>query len=593
MIYYPHLLKSRPTLEKPMQQSHTKLTLLGGNNKSRIGASANLIEHINEKGKKTSLLIDFGALFPNGDFSNSVFVPDAIKYFGYNPIKNQTNQSLKAYHTLKGGKKFPQIDALLLTHMHEDHIGGVVNLLKAGFILPSIYASKETLSVLGRILIEEGVAELPEMHPVQNTFQLSKDITITPFNVSHTTVGSLGYHILTQLNGQNHVGIMHLGDFNLSDILIGNGYQQEEFNNLLNNLYITHVLSDSTSTASKQNQELTFKETTNNWNNLMQETNKRIISAVISRSTQNLAPILTAARQTGRKVFIDGYMQRLVYDELQKAGVLDQFEGTVYNHRNIQEGNLSDFIQSFSPQKQVVIFSGAFAEGINNNADMLSGLVRVAKRCHKSFLLDSSSLVALSQRAIPVDDIHKNMKEMTSLLAEQNKGQIVQNKTNDSLSLGEFPMIPLQRTGHATFKETISILNSIKHHRSNFEDELMIIPVHGDENQLKNTAKCAKIIKAQTFNLTNGNEVHLTPDGFTSIINQPQPQQWLSFKSDIMLKTASFSIDLVQENQISAQKIEYKKIFSLGGGTIQIPTNKNKPALLNYMRASLERRIKE
>ena len=129
--------------------------------------------------------------------------------------------------------------------------------------------------------------------------------------------------------------------------------------------------------------------------------------------------------------------------------------------------------------------------------------------------------------------------------------------------------------------------------RSNFEDELMIIPVHGDENQLKNTAKCAKIIKAQTFNLTNGNEIHLTPDGFTSIINQPQPQQWLSFKSDAMAKNASFSIDLVQENQISAQKIEYKKIFSLGGGAIQIPTNKNKPALLNYMRASLERRIKE
>ena len=74
-----------------MQQSHTKLTLLGGNNKSRIGASANLIEHTNEKGKKTSLLIDLGALFPNGDFSNSVFVPDAIKYFGYNPLKNQTN----------------------------------------------------------------------------------------------------------------------------------------------------------------------------------------------------------------------------------------------------------------------------------------------------------------------------------------------------------------------------------------------------------------------------------------------------------------------------------------------------------------------
>lgn len=580
------------TLEKKMQQSYTKLTLLGGNNRARIGASSNLIEHINEKGQKTRILIDLGVLFPNGDFSNSVFVPDVIKYLGYNPIKNQTNQALKAYHSMKGGKKTPQIDALLLTHMHEDHIGGIVNLLKAGFIFPSIYASKETLLVLGRILVEEGVPEMPEMYPINKSFQISKDMVVTPFPVSHTTVGSLGYHILTKFNNQNHVGLMHMGDFNLSDVLIGKGYQQDEFNTLLNSLYVTHVLTDSTSVSNKQNQELTFKETTNNWSQLMKENNKRILSAVISRSTQNMAPILTAAKQTGRKVFIDGFMQRLVYDEMQKAGVLDDFEGTVFNHRNIQEANLSDFITSFSPQKQVIIFSGAFAEGLHSNSDMLSGLVRVAKKSHKSFLLDSTSLIALSQRAIPVDDIHKNMKEMSLLLAEQNKGQLIQNQTSDALSLGEYPMLPLQRTGHATFKETILILNSIKHHRSNFEDNLTIIPVHGDDNQLKSTAKCAKIIKANHITTLNGTDILLSPDGFTSLTLQNHPQQWLGFKNDTFFKDTAFSIDLVQENQVSAQKVEYKKIFNLGGGTLQISANKNKLALLNYMRAALDRRVK-
>ena len=274
-----------------MQQSYTKLTLIGGNNSSRIGANAHLIEHINEKKEKTSILIDLGALFPGSNLQNAVLVPDVIKYLGYNPTKSQLNQQIKQYHSMKGGKKVPQIDAILLTHMHEDHIGGIVNLLKLGFTFPTIYASKETLSILGRILIEEGVFELPDMKPVSHEFQLSKDVYITPFPVSHTTVGSLGYHILTKVNGQKHNGIIHLGDFNLSDVLIEPGFQEEKFSRLLNSLYVTHVLTDSTSVSNKANKELSFKQSTHNWAQIMQENKKRLISAVISRSTQNMAPI--------------------------------------------------------------------------------------------------------------------------------------------------------------------------------------------------------------------------------------------------------------------------------------------------------------
>ncbi len=574
-----------------MQQSHTKLTLVGGNNASRIGANAHLIEHFNEKKEKTSILIDLGALFPGNDLQNAVLIPDVVKYLGYNPTKSQLNQQIKAYHSSKGGKKVPQLDALLLTHMHEDHIGGVVNLLKLGFTFPTIYASRETLAVLGRILIEEGVSELPEMKPVSKEFQLSKDVCITSFPVSHTTVGSLGYHILTKVNGQNHNGIMHLGDFNLSDVLIEPGFDKESFCGLLNRLYITHVLTDSTSVSNKANQELSFKQATSNWAQIMQENKKRLISAVISRSTQNMAPILYAAEQTGRKVFIDGYMQRLVYDELQKAGVLDHFEGTVYNHKNIQEANLSDFIKAFSPQKQVIIFSGAFAEGLNNQNDMMSGLVRVAKKCHKSFLLDGVSLVALSQRAIPVDDIYQNMKEMAELLAEQNNGQIIQNKSGESSSLGDYKMAELQRTGHATFKEMVNILRLIKNNRENMEDNLTVIPVHGDPAQLKQTTKCAQIVKANDILALNGNEIHLTPDGFDRIEKSKTPTSWICFKNDNLTKTASFSADLVEETVGQNQAVQYKKVASFGGNTANITPSKNKNLLLACMRINLDRKL--
>ena len=239
----------------------------------------------------------------------------------------------------------------------------------------------------------------------------------------------------------------------------------------------------------------------------------------------------------------------------------------------------------------MIIFSGAFAEGLNNQNDMMSGLVRVAKKCHKSFLLDSVSLVTLSQRAIPVDDIYQNMKEMAELLAEQNNGQIIQNKSGESTSLGDYKMAELQRTGHATFKEMVNILRLIKNNRENMEDNLTVIPVHGDPAQLKQTTKCAQIVKVNEIFALNGNEIHLTPDGFDHIEKSKTPTSWICFKNDNLTKTASFSADLVEETVGPNQAVQYKKVASFGGNTTNITPNKNKNLLLACMRINLERKL--
>lgn len=573
-----------------MQNSHTKIHILGGNNNSRIGASSQLIEHENEWGNMVRILIDLGALFPSSHYANTHFVPPVTQYLGYNPPKNGNNPRLKTYHQSIGGKKEPQIDALFLTHMHEDHIGGIVSLLKAGFTFPTIYGSNETLHVLAHLLIEEGVENLPELCPIKNAVAVSKDMIVTPFSVSHTTLGSFGYHILTKTNQQNEVGIIHLGDFNLSDILIGEGYQQDQFNHFLNTHYVTHVLTDSTSVSNKLNQELSFKESIENWQDLMQQTDKRIITAVISRSTQNMAPIILAAKKAGRKVFIDGYMQKIIYNALQKMGALEDFSDTVYHHSNILSGNLSAFTKESAPKNQVVIFSGAFAEGFYCLDEHSSGLARVAKQSHQNFLLNSSSLVVLSQRAIPVDDIPQAMREMAFFLAKQNGNNLIQNQTSDALSLGNYPMKALQRTGHATFREMITMLSSIKHQRLNKDDKLTIIPLHGDKAQLKNATKCAKLIKAETVLAENGDYLALLSDGIQTIINSSQ-RPWLSFKTQKTTKTNSFEINLVQEAKENRGKNKYELLARLGGGNCLIPQSQKKQLLFNIMQTTLARKM--
>ncbi len=590
MIYSPQQNVSASFGATKMQNSHTKIHILGGNNNSRIGASAQLIEHENELGDTTKILVDLGALFPSKHFSNTHFIPPVTQYLGYNPPKNELNPLLKTYHQSIGGKREPQIEALFLTHMHEDHIGGVVSLLKSGFNFPTIYASEATIYVLSRLLIEEGVENLPTLQPIKGPVQVSKDMIVTPFSVSHTTLGSYGYHILTKYNKHNDVGIIHLGDFNLSDVLIGEGYQQDVFNQFLSTHYVTHVLTDSTSVSNKFNQELTFQEAITHWQNLMKETDKRIITAVISRSTQNMAPIIFAAQKTGRTVFIDGYMQKIVYDELQKAGLLEDFADTVYHHNNIFSGDLPTFTKASKPKEQVIIFSGAFAEGLDCPAEQGSGLVHIAKQTHKNFLLNSSSLVALSQRAIPVDDIPQSMREMAFLLGRQNGNNIIQNQTSDTLSLGDYPMKALQRTGHATFKEMIAVLSSIKHHRLNKDDTLTVIPLHGDEGQLKNAVKCAKLIKAETVLAGNGSYIALLPNGTQGILKTPE-HPWISFKTQKTTKSCTYEMNLVQEVRETRAKSAYQLVARLGGGSYLIPHPQKKQILFNIMRTTLARKM--
>ena len=114
-------------------------------------------------------------------------------------------------------------------------------------------------------------------------------------------------------------------------------------------------------------------------------------------------------------------------------------------------------------KKQVIILSGAFAEGFNQKGNIRqSGLARLANKVHLGFKLSHNDLILLGQRAIPVENILKDMRQMVKKLEEQNNNQIIQNETMEDFSLGPFQMSCFQRTGHATKLETQTILSYFK-----------------------------------------------------------------------------------------------------------------------------------
>lgn len=584
------------------QEFFTKILFEGGNNCERIGASSTIIEHTNEKGDIVRVMYDLGALFPPENSSADCFVPDIIKYLGLNDDENlqaiipskKQRSLLKNYHHNAGGKPFPQLDALFITHMHEDHIGGIVNLCRTGFNFPPIYGSIETISVLNRILSEKGIEKRPVLYPIQESIAITKDFIVTPFAVSHSVIGALGYHTLTKVNGENYAGLINMGDFNLSQVPLGKGYETDEFHLFLKDKFVTHILADSTSTLSGNKSfkttAVTFEEAEQNYAQIMQENkNSRIVSAVISRSFQNMSSLIRAAQEQNRHVYIDGYMQRIVYDELQNLGLLEEFKDTVYGHDHIIQSDMRSFLSKYAPGQQVIIFSGAFAEGQTYGKERseeakMSGLVRLANIKHKHFFLDKETVIVLGQRAIPVGTVPYRMKLMCEKLSRLNGNRLIQNEVSENASLGNYPMVRLQRSGHANPTEMIDFITSIQTSRLNNQSTLHVIPIHGDTKQLAATTKIARRAGAVPIICYNGDIIVVGENETHKKTESPiGTRKWLAFEETPLDKNPNHTlcnVDIYEETpHVSNNQTAYHKITRLAQiipGSNKITSSKKK-----------------
>ena len=91
------------------------------------------------------------------------------------------------------GKNFEDIDALVITHEHSDHIQGLSTLLKKQSI--PIYTSKGTRSAIKEKLKLNDI-QINEI-TADEKFNI-KDISITPFEISHDAAMPLGYTISSE-----------------------------------------------------------------------------------------------------------------------------------------------------------------------------------------------------------------------------------------------------------------------------------------------------------------------------------------------------------------------------------------------------------
>lgn len=473
---------------KPFEQktynraTDTLVYAMGG--LGEVGKNMYVFEHMDE-----IVIIDCGVRFPEENLLGVDYVINDYAYL-------QRNQ-----HKIK---------ALIITHGHEDHIGGIPFLLQSVKV-PRIYAPTFAAALINRKLEERRIRELPKMEIIHDDSKIdTQHFRMGFFKTTHSIPDSLGVLINTP-NGR----IVSTGDFKFDLTPVGDNadYQKMAY---IGQIGITLLMSDSTN-SSVQGFSISEKKVADSLMDITRKTTGRLIMATFASNVYRVAQIIEAAVANGRKVVVFGRSMENVVQI-----------GLKYGHLKFKE---SDFVEphrlnQIPANKLMILATGSQGEP-------LAALSRIAFGTHKYIKIIPGDTVVFSSSPIP-----GNAQSVSGVVNKLfRSGANVM--TNTLLS-------NLHTTGHASQEEQKLMLQLIK--------PKFFMPMHGEYKMLKTHAKTAQevgIPKENIFILANGDALVLRNEEV--------------FVSDTRIQTDDIYVDGNDASGLSTSVIKDRKILSDNG----------------------------
>lgn len=338
-----------------------------------------------------------------------------------------------------------KIRALIVTHGHLDHIGGI-SLVLSRIGNPPVYS--RNLSIL---LIQKRHAEFPHLAPV-NAVQVEKDssvllgnIKVRFWGVTHTIPDSMGVIIETPYGN-----IVNPGDYKLDQIdgIVTENEEQEyaqfdSANNLL-------LMTDSTNIENEGFSLAEVKVHQGIENILRREKNNRIFMAAFASSVTRLIKVFQIAEELGKKIVIEGRSMKTNLDIAIQAGLLKPKKDSIIS---------IDQIDNYPPDRLFILVTGAQGEEFGF-------LNRLANKSVKKLTLKKGDRVILSSSIIPGNE--RAVERMKDGLARQGV-KIINYRTPGE----EY----VHATGHGN-KEDVKWLHRKVHAK-------FFIPIHGNHFRLQ------------------------------------------------------------------------------------------------------------
>ncbi|MDR1521593.1 MAG: ribonuclease J [Streptococcaceae bacterium] len=394
------------------------------------------------------ILIDAGIKFPEDDLLGIDYViPD------YNYIVQNINK----------------VKALVITHGHEDHIGGVPFLLKQANI--PIYAGAFSLALLKNKLDEHGLlrdAKLNEIN-ADSTLHFRKT-SVNFFRISHSIPNPLGVVIKTPLGN-----IVCTGDFKFDFTPVDEPADLYKMARI-GKKGVLCLLSDSTN-AEIPTFTKSEKVIGKSIMRIFEKVKGRIIFASFASNVFRLQQAAEAAIKTGRKIAIFGRSMENAIENGLKLGYINIPKNVFINPSDIK----------ILPESEIMILC------TGSQGEPMAALSRIANGTHRKISLHKDDTVIFSSLPIPGNTASVN--NLINLLSEAGV-KVIHGKINN-----------IHASGHGGQEEQKLMLSLIK--------PKFFIPVHGEYRMLKIHAGLAQdlgIPAENCFIMENGDVLAMTTD---------------------------------------------------------------------------------
>ena len=269
---------NKSSLSAPLTNENTEpkavrtyVFALGGLNE--VGKNMYIVEHGGH-----IIIIDAGVKFPENELPGIDYVIPDYQYL----IKNRT-----------------KIKALIITHGHEDHIGGIPFLLQTVHI-PVIYASKLTAGLIKNKLDEDSYTTPVNIQEIDSETVLKiGQMKVSFFNTTHSIPDSLGLCIDTP-NGR----IIETGDFKVDLTPLGEDIEISKIARL-GEEGVTLYMADSTN-AEVEGQSKSERDVSKSLQEIFKDATGRIIIATFASNVHRIQQIIEAAVKFNRKILVFG-----------------------------------------------------------------------------------------------------------------------------------------------------------------------------------------------------------------------------------------------------------------------------------------------
>ena len=335
-----------------------------------------------------------------------------------------------------------KVKAILLTHGHEDHIGGLPYVLKQ--LNVPIYGTKLTLGLVENKLKEAGLLGDTKRHLINEETELTfGTIKASFFRTNHSIPDSVGVCLETPEGN-----VVHTGDFKFDHTPVNDQFADLQRMAEIGSRGVLALLSDSTN-AERAGYTPSESNIGKEFESLFRSAKQRVVVATFASNVHRIQQVINAAAETRRKITVIGRSMVNVVGIASELGYLNIPEGMLIEPEEVNK----------LPADRVVILS------TGSQGEPMSALTRMARSTHRKVDILPGDTVIIAATPIPGNEryVGRTVDELMRLGAH--------------VIYGPGSISGVHVSGHGSQEELKLMLNLMKPE--------YFIPIHGEYRMLR------------------------------------------------------------------------------------------------------------